>query len=258
MSSRTSTLFTVLSRDKAIREMRELTGLIYSEKEPYRVSHLKLTDSYARRLASNFPRRLNSQDRYRLRYASLSHDLLKGKHFDPNGPPLEIRGHSIPQDLNRYVRLNLPILQEFDLDDYFNTDIQLHALASGLFLIMELGERDPRVLYPVFFHSCPILPVYESLDETTRLLVDIIVLADKLSSNHLKLQAGKKVALNLELAVFGESGQEFNFTQGLYLARLIGQGSSTEEYSKLMTEHYYQRLVRINPIMGNFKKSPTL
>ena len=65
----------------------------------------------------------------------------------------------------------------------------------------------------------------------------------------------KEVCCDLDLAVFGESGREFNYTLGLYLARLISQGKSDGEQSKITTEYYYERLCRTNPLI---KKRPEL
>jgi HD superfamily phosphohydrolase YqeK len=241
-----------------VRQIRELTRLIYSDHEPYRIQHLDLTARYANRLISHFRSEISHLDQTKLRYAAYAHDILKGKYFEPSRGEIEIGGYWIPQDLNRYVRTNLEVLQPYKLDDYFNTDIQLHSLAAGIFLISNFEVTDPKILYPIFFHSCPILSVYQDLDQATRLMVDIIILADKLSSNYLKLQQGKKVHLDLTESVFGETGKEFNFTQGLLLARLIGQGSSKEEHSRQMTEHYYQRLVKQNPLLAKLKKCPSL
>jgi HD superfamily phosphohydrolase YqeK len=217
-----------------------------------------LTAKFTARLISYFKSELSLSDQSRLRYSAYAHDLLKGKHFDSTKDEMMIGGYQIPQDLNRYVRTNLDTLDRYGVGDYFNTDIQLHSLASGLFLIKEFGVEDPKILFPIFFHSCPILPVYQQLDKTTQLMVDIIMLADKLSSTKLKAKLNKGTHVNLQQSVFGESGKEFNFTQGLLLARLISQGKSKEEYSRQMTEHYYQRLVQLNPILTKLKKCPTL
>jgi len=232
---------------------------LYGDRDPVRIEHLELTASFSERLSGHFGDVLDQADRYKLRYASMGHDLLKGKFLsDSSQAEVTLNNVVVPVDLNRYVRLNLPTLEPFQLDDYFNTDIQLHALAAGIYLIMEFGITDTRILYPIFFHSCPILSVYEQLDDTTRLMVDLVTLADKLSSNHIKRKQSRPVPLNLELSVFGESNNEFNFTQGLLLARLLGQGRSTEKHSREMSEHYYQRLVSLNPFLGKLGGCPTI
>lgn len=76
------------------------------------------------------------------------------------------------------------------------------------------------------FHSCPIMSIYSTLNYRTRTMVDIISLSDKLSSNYLRINYKEKneVSIDLDLAVFGADGKEFNYTLGLLIARLISQG----------------------------------
>lgn len=236
----------ILHRYRHRNQLAELTELTQAILDPYRIEHLELTAKYALELADHFPQ-LGQTERFELTYAARAHDLLKVKGYDPESSKVHVSTYELELDLNRYVRLNLDHLKPFGLDIYFNTDVQLHALASGMFVNLELKIDDSRILYPIFFHSCPILPIYERLDDRTKLMVDIIVLADKLSSGHLK---PGKCTIDLERAVFGASGYEFNFTGGVYLARLISQGGSTEKYSRLMTEYYHRRWVDQNPVVA--------
>lgn len=228
-------------------KLTEIVTLAEKLLDPYRFNHLRNTASYALKLAAHFPE-LGPGEKFKLKFSAMTHDLLKVKNYDKTASQVTIAGKEIECDLNRYVRLNLDELKPFGLDVYFNTDVQLHALASGMFLRSEFGIDDPQILYPIFFHSCPILPVYEQLDEVTRLMVDIMVLSDKLSSGELK--PSRASGVDLSLVVWGESGHEFNFAAGLYLARLISQGNSSEKYSVMMTENYFQRWCRANPIIG--------
>lgn len=231
-----------------INELDELNKLIHahSRRGEYHLQHIRLTAEYASRIADKLAVPL---DRYKLKYAALAHDLLKEKEFSKEVNQIDKNGIEIPQDLNWYVRTNLNVLEEFGLDLYFNTDIQLHALAAGIYLYKQIGITDTEILYPIFFHSCPIVSVYETLNPCTQLIVDIMMLSDKLSSN--KLNRGlKKLTCNLEPAVFGEFGDEFHFTLGLLIARLIGQGKSTEKQSVLATEFYYKRLLNTHPYIS--------
>jgi HD superfamily phosphohydrolase YqeK len=184
----------------------------------------------------------------KLRYAALAHDILKEKSFNISVREINIGGINIPQDLNWYVRKNLDILELYGLDDYFNSDAQLHALSAGIFLHKELNITDPDIIYPVFFHSCPIISIYETLDPHTQALVDIIMLSDKLSSNKLKREL-KKISYNLEVAVFGESNTELNYSLGLLLARLIAQGNSPGKHAIIATDFYHRRLMKTQPFM---------
>jgi len=214
----------------------------------YHMKHIKLARKYALLINDKLG---TPVDPLKLSFIALAHDLFKEHGLNKiNDGKISWNGHNIPQDLNRYIRLNLDTLDEFDLSDYFNTDVQLHSLAAGVFLYKELGITDKELLYPIFFHSCPIIDVYETLDDTIKNAVDIMMLADKLSSNYLRInQRHDLVRIDLDKSVFGESGREFNYTLGLYMARLISQGKSPDKQSEISTEYYYKRLKDMNPLV---------
>jgi len=215
----------------------------------YHMKHIKLACRYA--LLLNHKLGLPA-DPIKISYAALAHDILKDIGLDPSKDgKVNWNGHNIPQDLNRYVRMNLDILDEFNLSDYFNTDVQLHALAAGIFLYKEFGITDKEILYPVMFHSCPIIDVYKTLDDKIKTSVDIMMLADKLSSNYLRINyRNHLVRVDLDKTVFGENGNEFNYSLGLYIARLIAQGKTPDKQSEITTEYYYKRLKSVNPLVG--------
>lgn len=227
-------------------QLNELIHII-DTKLNYHMLHTKLTCKYAIQLAKMISPDINI---YKLRYSALSHDLLKIRNCDMKGREIVKNNITIPLDLNWYVRSNLDILIPYKLDDYFNTDMQLHALASGIYLIKELNITDPEILYPIFFHSCPIISVYETLDPHIQLLVDIIGLADKLSSNNIKV-SNSKVSYNFENVVFGKSKNEFNFSLGLLIARAIAQGNNSGEHAKLAIDYYLKRLIENQPFISN-------
>ena len=218
-----------------------------SKQFEYHMKHIQLVQKYA----SIINERLGNPVSYRkLTYAAFAHDLFKERGLDPNREVIwkEI---IIPQDNIRYVRTNLDILEKYQLDDYFNSSLQYHSLAAGIFLIKELHLDDKEILYPVFFHSCIIVDIYNRLSHKTRTMVDIIMLADKLSSNYLKINLNESpVRIDLDRCVFGLNGREFNYSLGLFLARLISQGKSTEENSVEATEFYFERLNRTNPLIS--------
>lgn len=214
----------------------------------YHMMHIKFAQKYALLLNRKLG---NPIDPMKMSFVALVHDILKehGLHKIRDGK-VSWNDHNIPQDLNRYVRMNLNILDQFNLGDYFNTDVQLHALAAGIFLYKELDIDDPEILYPVFFHSCPIMDVYKDLPQNIKDAVDIMMLADKLSSNNLRINVrNHMVRVDLDKSVFGESGREFNYTLGLYIARLISQGKSPDKQSILTTEYYYNKLCETNPLI---------
>ena len=231
-----------------INDLIELNTLIHSHTRrcERHLRHIKLAAEYASKIADRLSMPIN---RYKLKYAALAHDLLKEKEFTKETNQMNKNGVEIPQDLNWYVRTNINVLEEYGLDYYFNTDVQLHALASGIYLHKEIKITDPEIIYPVFFHSCPIIPVYETLNPCIQLIIDIIMLSDKLSSNKINRDCNKS-SFNLEFAVFGKHGNEFNYSLGLLLARLIGQGKSTEKQSIMSTTFYYKQLLKIHPYIS--------
>lgn len=231
------------------RFLVKLNHFIHSNNDmfEYHMSHIFLVRKYAflinKKLGYNI-------DKSKLSYIALAHDLFKERSLDPSKESVIWNNLNIPQNTRRYVRLNLDDLEEFGLDEYFNTDIQYHPLTSGLFLKNELGINDPEILYPIFFHSCPIIDIYKTLSNTIQNMVDIIMLSDKLSSNYLRINLrNSNVRIDLDQAVFGSNGKEFNYTLGLFLARIIGQGKSIEKQSQIATKYYYKRLSEMNPLI---------
>lgn len=219
------------------------------KKEEYHFKHISYLIKYANILNDRMGYYLNPK---KIVIIATAHDMFKERSLNPkeNGN-VEWNGHQIPQDLNRYVRTNIDILEEFELGDYFNTDINLHALSAGIWVYKELGIRDPEIIYPIMFHSCPIIAVYENLPVKTQHYVDIIMLADKLSSNYLKINMlNNEVKIDLDLMVFGSNGNELNYTMGLFIARAIGMGKSTETQSMESTDYYFKRLEDINPFIS--------
>lgn len=211
----------------------------------YQMAHLYMVNEYA----SHLNRMLDYElDEDVLSFISFAHDLLKERSLDPKVKgTIVLSKHTIPQDTRLYVRSNIDVLDEFGIGDYFNSSMQYHSLAAGIFTYTELGITDPNILYPIFFHSCPIVSVYETLDPITQRYVDVIMLADKLSSNYLKVHIkGLKAKLDLDLAVFGPDQNELNYTLGLVLARLITHGKNKEEQGMLATKMYHDRLKAMN------------
>lgn len=251
-------MITINDFDLESKMLLELNKFIHSENKMfgYHMKHIQLVRKYAFLLNKKLDAHVPSR---KLSYIALSHDLFKERSLDQSkDDKISWRGHNIPQDTNRYVRTHLDVLEEYGLDEFFNSDIQYHALASGIFLRTEFGITDKEILYPVFFHSCPIISVYEKLSPRLRKIIDITMLSDKLSSNYLRINYKKcEVRIDLDQAVFGSSGKEFNYTLGLFLARLIGQGKSDEKQSNISTEYFYKRLCDSNPIISknyNIKK----
>jgi len=232
------------------KRLLDLNSFIHRGTElfEYHMNHIYLTRNYATLLSH----KLNANiDIKKLEYISLAHDLFKERSLGKKKTFVNWDGFQVPLDINRYVRLNLDVLEKYGMDMYFNTDVQLHSLTAGIFLVKEFGITDPSVIYPIMFHSCPIIPVYETLDTRIQEIVDIIMLADKLSSNYLKINyRDMRARVDLDKIVFGVSGNEFNYTLGLYISRLLAQGASKEEQSVLSTQYYHKRLSEVNPLIS--------
>lgn len=230
-------------------ELLKLNEFIHKDydKLDYHMAHIKLVKDYMILLAERLG---GPVDINQITTIALSHDLLKEHGLDPD-KKVEYNGIEIPQNVDHFVRSQMEILEKFGLDDYFNSDAQYHALAAGIFLYKELGIEDINILYPVMFHSCPILDVYNTLPKGLQEIIDITMLADKLSSNWLRINMlNKEVKCDLDLAVFGESGKEFNYTLGLYLARLITKSKQKGQQSRITNTYYYSRLERVNPLIA--------
>lgn len=210
----------------------------------YHMAHINLVTNYA----IEINRRLGaSANDIRYTYIGLGHDLLK-EHGFSDKIHLRWNGADIPMDLNIYVRSNIDILDKFGIGDYFNSDCSLHGLSAGIFMFKEMGIKDPAILYPVFFHSCPVMEVYDTLPKHIQTMVDVTLLADKLSSNWLRINMIEKdVSCDLDLALFGASGKEFNYSLALVMARLISQSKTDGELSKIATDAYVKRLKEFNP-----------
>ena len=209
----------------------------YSE---YHRNHIDFVKQYAIILNERLGFHLNN---HKLTYIAYSHDLLKEKGLTKEDR--EWKGYHIPMDVGSYVRMNLDILAKYEMDDYFNTSTQYHALAAGIFLDKEFHVHDKEIIYPVMFHSCPIISIYKSLPTRTQQYIDIIMLSDKLSSNWIRInQNGESVKVDLEKAVFGLNGNELHYLLGLYLARKLTDDK--DKYAKEATEYYGNRLIEEN------------
>jgi len=232
--------------DLELRSLLAINDFIHSDPKKeyaeYHRAHIDLVKQYALILNRKLGYRL---DEHKLAYIAYAHDILKEHGLTET--TREYKGISIPTSTTLYVRNNLDTLEKFNMDEYFNSSAQYHALAGGIFLYKEFGIKDPEILYPVMFHSCPIMEVYQSLPIQTTRYIDIILLADKLSSNYLKINWREtEVLMDLEQAVFGLTGNELHFNFGLHCTRLIA-GKDGEEESKKTTEYYLNRLLENEP-----------
>lgn len=235
--------------DPELLILLNLNNLIHgdSKKIDYHMNHIKIAQKYAVIINNKLGCPVSNR---KLSYIAFAHDLFKERGLNPNKNVIW-NGITIPQDNIRYVRTNLDILEEYELDEYFNSSLQYHALASGIFLKKELNINDNELLYPIFFHSSMIVDIYKKLNWRIRTMIDIFMLADKLSSNYLKINFRESpVRIDLDQVVFGNKGKEFNYTMGLFIARLISQGKSPEKNSIEATEYYFQRLKEINPFIS--------
>lgn len=242
--------YTILSR-----QLFEINKRIHSGKDDdtltYHMNHIELVRKYMIELSNRLHFKLDHSVAAAIAYG---HDLLKERGLADNEEWLFEPYSSVSTDPNRYVRTNLPTLEKFNMGEYFNSDCQYHALASAIFINKELSVDDPHIIYPIMFHSCPVMDVYNDLDDYTKQLIDITLLADKLSSNWLRINTrDKSVCIDLDLLVFGETGWEFNYIYGLYVARLIASKKNSGEQSKLATEYYFSRLKKTNPLIDEKK-----
>lgn len=187
--------------------------------------------------------------RNELEIVAYAHDLFKRYSLREND--VEWKGKIIPQNIPKYIDENRFVLDKFGLNMIRSDNFSNHPIAAGIFLYKEFGITDPNIIYPVFFHSCPVISVYEKLDKELRDLIDIIILADKMSANILCRTIGKKwhSKVDMELVLYGETHREFNFTNALLVAKILGQAGSKQELFVEATNYYYKRACRINPAL---------
>lgn len=234
---------------KELIQMNEFIHKDYENLE-YHMAHIKLANKYALMINERLGKPVDDE---KLTICALSHDLLKEHGLKP-GNIVDYSGIVIPQDTTDYVRRNLEVLEDYGMDDYFSSDASYHALAAAIFMRKELDISDPHLLWPVMFHSCPIISVYEELIPEIKTEIDIIALADKLSSNMLKINMlDKKAKCDLDMIVFGESGNEFSYTLGLYIARLIATDKSCGHQGRIANTYYHSRLCTNSLIVNNIK-----
>jgi hypothetical protein len=214
----------------------------------YHRHHIDLVCEYA--LIIN--ERLNAKlDKVKLASIAYAHDLFKEVGLDIDKEKI-FNGKIIPQDIKKYISENKDVLDEYGMKDYVENYTD-HAVASAIYLIEEYNIKDKDIIYGILFHSCPIIPIYERLDEETKMYVDIITLSDKLSSNYIQLNSHMKVRCNLEEIVFGKNGNEFNYTLGLFLARMISKGKDKDPINEESLEYYRNRLKSLFPFFPDMK-----
>ena len=227
--------------------VNSLNDFIYkgTERYEYHMNHIHLTRSYALLLNKKLRSSVSPK---KLEYISLAHDTFKKVPGDDKSP-LVWKGHTLPVDSNIYIRSNMETLETYNMDEHFNS-IENHPVVAAIFIAKELGITDPEIIYPIMFHSCPIISIYKTLSETIQNTIDIIMLADKLSSNYLKINMREtKVRLDLDRLVFGKDKNEFNYSLGLFVARLLGHEDSINYESMISTDHYYMRLTEVNKLI---------
>ena len=186
--------------------------------------------------------------RNELEIVAYAHDLFKRYSLREND--VEWNGKIIPQNIPKYIDENRFVLDKFGLNMIRSDNFSNHPIAAGIFLYKEFTVDDPKIIYPVFFHSCPIISIYKKLDKALRNFIDVILLADKMSANVLCRGIKKwHSKVDMELVLYGENHKEFNYTNALLTAKILGQCGSKDKFSVESTKHYYKRAARINPAL---------
>jgi hypothetical protein len=207
--------------------------------------HITLVKDYATHINKMLG---NPVNRHKLGFAALAHDTLKENY---NEKTQVIDGINIPGSIKEYVCSHIDIITKYVPEEYLYTDLQFHATGATIFLEKEMGITDPEILYPVLFHSLPVIEVYQNLDPKIQTMIDIMVLSDKLSSNWLRInKMDEEVRCDLDHIVFGPNGNEFNYVLGIYAARLIGAGKKPDYVNDTCTIHYFHRLHTQNPLVN--------
>lgn len=209
------------------------------------IQHIKLVKDYATYINKLLG---NPVNRHKLGFAALAHDTLKENYKEKTQVIDDI---FIPGSAEEYVRDNIDTIIKYVPEEYLWSDLQFHATGATVFLEKEMGITDPEILYPVLFHSLPVIEVYKNLDPKIQTMIDIMVLSDKLSSNWVRINMmDEEVRCDLDHIVFGPNGNEFNYALGIYVARLIGAGKEPDYVSDACTLHYFHRLHVQNPLIN--------
>ena len=227
--------------------LKELNDKWYKDlrSHKYHMAHLELFKRYAFEINSRMGNPFDQEDLSMIAYA---HDLFKDDHKDVqytnNGEDIFMTKEVI---CHKYEKS----LEYFGFKKKEKTVLSAHAKCAALFVMncQELEGYNKDILYPIIFHSLPILRLYRDLTAEIQRLIDITVLADKCSSNYLKIQQYVPVHFRLEDILFGVDGSEFNFSAALFAARLIGSEGYNDEFNKDMNTFYLNRLNKINPFI---------
>lgn len=264
-----------LDKRNILMLLREINSKIHTDGRLHHIENVEYIIDMISNISTNYQ---NTPD-LDLKIIAAAHDLFKELNFEgeyvfrsisPNLSEREII-FTIPSDLRRYVRTNLDILEIFGLDYYFNTDVGLHALSAGIFLYKEFGIKDPNILYPIFFHTCPIVEVYDKLDDIIKNNCELLILADKLDkfdrktfeyenindeSKKIKMKKNDKyLRYNLREILFGKMGNEFNKRLAIFTIRYLEAGNKDGIEAKNTYQYFYDLARETNPFLP--KKYPS-
>lgn len=190
-----------------------------SAKYKYHMNHIIRAATYGAEINAklDFP-----VERNKLNFALLMHDILKGsvsaEYMDDNDKKSD------------YIKDNYNILNKLNLYQYWKK-MSKHAVAGGIFvynLLKESNNLDGNedIVRAIMFHSYPIVAVYKNLNKSNRIMIDIVVLADKLSSNWIKINdpSEESPKYYLEEELYGKDKKQIKFDYALVKAREIGMG----------------------------------
>ena len=227
--------------------LKELNEKWYSDlrTHKYHMAHLELFKRYAFEINLRLGHPFQEEDLATIAYA---HDLFKDDNpkvkYTNHGEDILVTKESIQKKYGNSI-------EYFGFKKKEKSVLSEHAKCAALFVMNceELSDYNKDILYPIIFHSLPILRVYQDLTQEIQLMVDITVVVDKCSSNYLKIQQYVPCYFRMEDILFGADGKEFNFSAALFAARLIGSEKYSDEVNKDINTFYLNRLNRINPFI---------
>ena len=211
------------------------------------MAHLELFKMYAFEINLRLGSPFSQEDLATIAYA---HDIFKDDNhrvqYTNNGEDIFVTKEDI---LSRYGSS----IEYFGFKKGEKAALSEHAKCAALFIMNceEIVDYNKDILYPIIFHSLPILRVYRDLTREIQLMIDLTVVADKCSSNYLRIQQYVPCNFRMDDILFGMDGKEFNFTTALFAARLIGSEGYNDDFNKDINTFYLHRLNRINPFVIN-------
>lgn len=244
------------------------TELVKFLKDLNEASHVEFRKQHTKNVSENIRTIFEKQFPYysslgididTLTCAAYAHDLCKNLVTNEDEFIFNYDGvdYKIPTDARSYVRKNIDVLTEFNLDFYFNSDAGYHGLAAGIWLVKTFNREllSDELLYSVMMHTCPIIDIYNTLTEKTKACINLLIIADKLDKSKRSHIAYQKY--DLSKILFGLDNRQFNESLALFTIRYLEADKKRDGIeARNAYDYFYDVLIKENPFLERGIKSP--